>query len=230
MVLQTAALLENCAVYLPALQPEFAKFAYSGQFKRPLPMEAQDLNFLNPASPLLYYPYALYSAGHAAKSMTAAPAKTIVSERVRGQSCVLGDSGGFQILTGAIKTINADRVEHMMHWMEDNCDYSAILDFPTAGIGSGQIATHVERRATGEGPAIEALAASNRLSFDFNTALHQTALNNHLFVEKHRPGATGFLNVLKAGTSGKAGHGMSMSKPFHSPAGPLLEHMCGIST
>jgi hypothetical protein len=198
MTIQTPAVHQNCAVYLPALQLEFAKFAHDGQFKRTLPFTPQDLNFLNPQSPLLYYPYALFSAGHAAKSLTAAPPQTIVSARTRGQSIVLGDSGGFQILTGAIKTIDAERVHHMMRWMEDNCDYSMVLDFPTAGIGRGQIAKHAPRlSAEGEEPQIRALAASNGLSFDFNLALHQTDLNNQQFVARHEPGATNFLNVLQ---------------------------------
>ncbi len=198
MTIQTAAVLNNCAVYLPALQLEFAKFAYGGKFERPLPFTAQDLNFLNPQSPLLYYPYALFSAGHAAKSLTASPPQTIVSARTRGQSIVLGDSGGFQILTGAIKTIDQQRVVHMMKWMESNCDFSMILDFPTGGIGSGQIASHADRlRADGEEPAIKALSARNGLSYDFNLALHQTALNNDLFVAHRKPGATRFLNVLQ---------------------------------
>lgn len=198
MTIQTAAVLNNCAVYMPALQLGFAKFAQGGEFKRSLPFTPQDLNFLNPQSPLLYYPYALFSAGHAAKSLTAAPPQTIVSARTRGQSIVLGDSGGFQILTGAIKTIDDERVLHMMRWMEHNCDYSMTLDFPTAGIGTGQIATHKSRlQLAGEEPAIQALAASNGLSYDFNLALHQTALNNRMFTDRHEPGATAFLNVLQ---------------------------------
>jgi hypothetical protein len=198
MTIQTAAVHDNCAVYLPALQLEFAKFAHNGKFNRALPFTPQDLNFLNPNSPLLHYPYALFSAGHAAKSLTAAPPQTIVSARAPGKSVVLGDSGGFQILTGAIKTIDDQRVLHMMQWMENNCDFSMTLDFPTAGIGRGQIATHADRlRAKGEEAAILALAGANGLSYDFNLALHQTALNNQLFVDHHQPGATHFLNVLQ---------------------------------
>ncbi|MCJ2189021.1 hypothetical protein, partial [Novosphingobium beihaiensis] len=188
----------NCAIYLPALKFEYARFAHSGSFRRTLPFSAQDLNFLSPKSELFHYPWALLSAGQAAQSIKANDPPTMVSERDRTTSIVVGDSGGYQVQSGNIKYRGPETVRRMMRWMETNTDYSMVLDFPTGGIKSGQIAKHTTRlRAEGHGGLIDEAAGQNRQAADFNAALVQTSLNNQQFQIERSPGATKFLNVLQ---------------------------------
>lgn len=196
---------ENCAIYLPALSFGYARFAHNGAFRRPLPFAAQDLNFLNPQSKLFHYPWALFSAGQAAKSINENDPPTMVSERNRDRSIVVGDSGGYQVQTGKIVYRGPETVRRMMRWMEANTDFSMVLDFPTGGIKSGQIATHTARlRKEGHGPLIDQGAASNRQAEDFNAALVQTSLNNQQFVVERAPDATKFLNVLQGRTEAES--------------------------
>lgn len=189
---------ENCALYLPAISFGYAKFAHSGSFQRPLPFSAKDLNFLDPATPLFHYPWALFSAGQAAKSIAENDPPTMVSERDRSCTTVIGDSGGFQVQTGAIKYRGPETVRRMMRWLESQTDYSMVLDFPTGGIRSGQISKHTARlRGEGYGDLMDKAAQLNRQAQDFNTALVQTSVNNQQFVLERTAGATKFLNVLQ---------------------------------
>lgn len=196
---------ENCAIYLPALGFDYAKFAHGGTFKRALPFTAQDLNFLDPHTNLFHYPWALLSAGQAATSLSGNDPLTMVSERDRSRSIVLGDSGGYQVQTGKIAYRGPETVRRMMRWMEANTDYSMALDFPTGGIPSGQIAKHAARlQAEGNEPLIEQGATGNRQAKDFNAALVQTSFNNQQFVLERIPGATRFLNVLQGRTEAES--------------------------
>ena len=196
---------ENCAIYLPALSFGYARFAESGAFQRALPFTAQDLNFLNPQSKLFHYPWALFSAGQAVKSLSENDPPTMVSERDRTCTVVVGDSGGYQVQTGKIVYRGPETVRRMMRWMEANTDFSMVLDFPTGGIKSGQIAKHTARlREEGHGGLIDQAAAMNRQAADFNAALVQTSLNNQQFVVERTPDATKFLNVLQGRTEAES--------------------------
>lgn len=196
------------AIYLPAVSKTFADFAHQGTFSNPLPVMPADLNFLDPASKLFHYPFALYSAG---QSNTKAPIKPdMVSQRDRAETLVLGDSGGYQVSTkpgyftgtinGKPKPIPAGQlpaiVMQNMRWMEAIADYSMVLDFPTGGIGSGKMAEHVTRLIKA-GYDLKADNDANRLGMDYNACLVQTKLNNDEFLKHHVPGATAFLNVLQ---------------------------------
>jgi hypothetical protein len=198
MTVSYADSFHNCAIYLPALKFEYAKFAHDGTFKRPLPFSAQDLNFLCPNTRLFHYPWALLSAGQAVKSIRQSDPPTMVSVRDRTTSVVVGDSGGYQVQSGNIKYRGPETVRRMMQWMEGHTDYSMALDFPTGGIKDGQIAKHTARlRAEGHGDLIDGAAGQNRQAADFNAALVQTSLNNQQFLLERASGATKFLNVLQ---------------------------------
>ena len=158
---------QNRAVYLPALSKPFALFAHSGSFKRPLPFTATDLNFLDPHNGLFHYPYALYSAGQAAKAKVLRGTPDIVSARSRDRTIVLGDSGGFQVQSGTIKFEGRETTRRMMRWMEAQTDYSMVLDFPTGGIASGMMHKHTERLQRSRYP-LAARIAANGLSADYN--------------------------------------------------------------
>lgn len=186
------------AVYMPAISSNFAKIGHSQHFKRNFSFAEKDLNFLDPASTLFHYPYALYSAGQAARTDGAAQQISIVSQRDRDRTTVIGDSGGFQIQEGTIKFTGDATCERMLRWMEGHADYSMSLDFPTGGISPGNVAVHTARLDT-QGQ-ITAMSAENGLSRDYNACLTQSLLNLDYFVQNRRPGKTNLLNVLQGRT------------------------------
>ena len=133
------------ARFTPAISEMYVRYVNAENPKREPPIPREELNFFNPKSSLFYLPCSLYSAGQAAKSSGLVERKDMVTGRDRGPTTVLGDSGGFQIQTGAIKFEGDKTRERMMRWMEANCDWSMILDFPTGGIQIGNIDQHLKR-------------------------------------------------------------------------------------
>ena len=184
------------AIYTPAISQEFAKLGYSSHLKRQFSFLETDLNFLDPKSRLFHYPYALYSAGQAAKTANSALEDNIVKLRDRNSTTVIGDSGGFQIQGNRIKFTGDATCERMLRWLETHSDYSMSLDFPTGGITPGNVAMHAERLIA-EGHNLHAMCAANGLSLDFNACLKQSLLNLDYFVQNRKPGATKLLNVLQ---------------------------------
>lgn len=184
------------AIYTPAISQEFAKLGYSQHLKRSFSFIESDLNFLDPKSGLFHYPYALYSAGQAAKTANSALEDNIVKLRDRKATTVIGDSGGFQIQGNRIKFTGDATCERMLRWLETHSDYSMSLDFPTGGITPGNVAMHAERLIA-EGHNLHAMCAANGLSLDFNACLKQSLLNLDYFVHNRKPGATNLLNVLQ---------------------------------
>ena len=64
----------------------------------------EGLNFLNPEKGMFTYPTALYSAGHACLNMEQVNDRdSMVVNRDREFSTIVGDSGGYQIGRGVIK-------------------------------------------------------------------------------------------------------------------------------
>lgn len=190
------------AIYLPAISEGWARMVYEGKPFPGLNITAADLNFLDPTNRLFRYPYALYSAGQ--HNTAVAIKDDIVSQRDRDETIVLGDSGGFQVQTTA-GYFTPERVLNNMRWMEAVSDYSMVLDFPTGGIASGNMAPHVAR-LTDEGWDLQALNDANRLGIDYNACLVQTKLNNNAFQKNHAPGATKFLNVLQGRSEAESRH------------------------
>ena len=183
---------------MPAISANFAKLGHSAHLKHNFSFAEGDLNFLDPASKLFHYPYALYSAGQAARTDGAARQRNIVSERDRDRTTVIGDSGGFQIQEGTIKFTGDATCERMLRWMEGHSDYSMSLDFPTGGISPGNVEQHTIRlNANGQ---ITEMSAANGLSPDYNTCLTQSLLNLDYFVQNRRPEKTNLLNVIQGRT------------------------------
>jgi len=83
------------------------------------------------------------------------------------KNLIFGDSGGFQIATGAIKWEESLR-EKIFRWLEDNSNIAINLDIPP--------------RATWAGRDEEALEIS---------------IENFKYFEKHQTGKTKFLNVIQ---------------------------------
>lgn len=94
------------AIYVPSLQSGYAQYATrrnkdvrDGDL--PSSFRVRDLDFLDPSSQLWSCAYTLYSSGQFDKAQLRNA--DIVRDRKRGQSVVIGDSGGFQLGTGVIK-------------------------------------------------------------------------------------------------------------------------------
>jgi hypothetical protein len=198
------------AVFLPSISgfynTHISKQQQQGDYvpQNRIPTEFENgvegCNFLNKEQSYFYYPWALYSAGHAQldvqKSYTE---ESMVQQRDRANTFILGDSGGFQIGKGVIKFDwdrffekkgdadykgSADGVRNaILNWLEETADYSMILDIPTWA------ADPVNRDRT-------------KLN-GFADALKGTLFNNDYFLA-NRKGKTKFLNVLQGGNGADA--------------------------
>lgn len=126
-----------------------------------------DLDFLDPANPFFVTDRALFSYGQFIGSSTP---KGIFNRRP-GVS-ILGDSGGFQLISNASLWQGNTTRANALAWLEANTDEAMTLDIPTRAIGN------------------------NPLFPDFNACLGTTLVNNQYFT-KHRTGNTRFLSVLQ---------------------------------
>jgi hypothetical protein len=145
------------------------------------------MNFLNEKQGYFTYKYGLYSAGHAtldlAKTMTK---ESMIQQRDRNKTMILGDSGGFQIGKGVLKFDWLDfegpsatkTRQSILEWLEVTADWSMMLDVPTWACD------HNHTAKTG--------------LKTFEDCLDKTRYNNEYFL-KNRLGQTKFLNVLQGG-------------------------------
>lgn len=138
------------AIYLPSLQQGYASFARSTPSKNQKfagNIKPVELDYLNANSKLWHCRYALYSAGLFNKSVISPV--NMVSERDQSKTVVIGDSGGYQIGTGALTemkgwskfTSKPDQIIELWHtnpqirarihrWLETYTDYAMTLDMP----------------------------------------------------------------------------------------------------
>ena len=186
------------AVYLPAISSFYSTYIAKQRLEEFIPKERipqgfdrgiEGMNFLNPEQGYFYYKHALYSAGHAQldieKSITQ---ESMIQQRDRSKTMILGDSGGYQIGKGVIKFDwqnfegpAADKVrEKILTWLDVTADWSMMLDVPTWACD------HIHRPKTG--------------LKTFQDCLDKTRFNNEYFI-KNRLGAaeggTKLLNVLQ---------------------------------
>ena len=186
---------QDWAVYLPAISGFYVTqlqkmHANPSEWRTPEGFEKgnEGMNFLDPEHSYFFYPWGLYSGGHAhldpVKSDEREP---MVQGRDRNKTMILGDSGGFQIATGVLKMDWANAKDpndparqelcgKILKWLEHTADWSMTLDVP-------------------------AFAAVGRLSektglTEFQDTLDVSLLNLDYFMRNRTPGATKFLNVL----------------------------------
>lgn len=125
------------ALYLPALQPVYTQFPVRDPATvRPLPggLTPKDLDFLDPNSRLFHIPCALYSAG-TVRNLDKPPS-CMVSERDRGSTLIMGDSGGYQIINGHFEVHDDRDRARIFDWLNRECDFAMTLDIPTAALNS----------------------------------------------------------------------------------------------
>lgn len=176
---------KDYSVFLPSISGFYTGTIDHPNTRTPAGLELglDGLNFLKPNNNYFSYKWGLYSAGHAQLD----PAKSDIEEamiqgRDRKNSFILGDSGGFQIITGILKCDwpnfkTDDTLRHkIINWLEHTADYSMVLDVPTLA-------------------ASEPYSSRNGIK-SFDQCLDYTKFNNDWFV-KNRKYQTKYLNSMQ---------------------------------
>ena len=202
---------KDYAVFLPALSSfysfQICKYGKKMQASR-IPPSMQNgirgLDFLDPDISYFYYPWCLYSAGHAILDVRPEEKEEMVRNR-NPNSFVLGDSGGFQIGKGVWQGDWRDpncpkahaKRDGVLKWMDAYMDYGMVLDIPAwvarspAGAAATGISTYAE-------------------------AVKGTRINNEYWM-KHRTGKCKFLNVLQGENHTEADDWYNQMKDFNNP-------------
>jgi len=104
---------KDYAVYLPAISTFYSTYVSKQRFEEFVPQDRmpqgfdrgiEGMNFLNPEQGYFTYKYGLYSAGHAQLDVIKAQTQeSMIQQRDRGNTMILGDSGGYQIGKGVLK-------------------------------------------------------------------------------------------------------------------------------
>lgn len=203
------------AVFLPAISSFYSNYVSKQQHKQHVPADRipdgfdrgiEGMNFLNPEQGYFTYKYSLYSAGHAqldvAKSIVD---ESMIQQRDRSKTTIIGDSGGYQIGKGVLKfdwlnfdgpAANKTR-DDIIAWLELTADWAVMLDVP-----------------------IWACDITNRARTGLiNPAdcLEKTRFNN-AYLLKNRLGKTKWLNVLQGSNWLSAQNWYEGVKEFSDPA------------
>jgi len=147
----------------------------------------EGLNIFDKDKGYVYYSHGLYSAGHAELDLEKSKIEDgMVVNRDRETTVLVGDSGGYQIGTGAWKldwtTFYdkegdwADTRHGIMRWLEEYCDYSMTLDVP----GWSCLPQYREKNGIK----------------NWDECVEKTIFNHEYFINNRIPGKTKFLNTL----------------------------------
>ena len=164
-------------IYFPSLSAGSMVSA----FKKDMKFESGDpVKFFDSRYPAEWrHPYFLITAGHHYKKMDFREQLGLEKDVL-----VFGDSGGYQIATGALPYSNELR-EKIFHWLEANSDVAANLDIPPKTKYRNKFAECAD------------------ISFD-----------NFAWFEKHQSGKTKFLNMLQGSNSAEYSWWYSKFKHF----------------
>lgn len=209
-------LQRDYAVYLPAISSFYSTYIAKQRLEEFIPKDripagfdrgVEGMNFLNPEEGYFTYKYGLYSAGHAQldlqKSMVQ---ESMIQQRDRSNTMILGDSGGYQIGKGVLKfdwlnfegpAANKTR-QSILEWLELTADWSMMLDVPTWACD------HIHSPKTG--------------LKTFDDCLDKTRFNNDYFLS-NRLGQTKWLNVLQGSDWDTAEKWYQGVKEFSDPKG-----------
>lgn len=210
-------LQRDYAIYLPAISSFYSTYVAKQRLEEFVPKDRipkgfdrgiEGMNFLNEEQGYFTYKYALYSAGHAQLDIVKAQTQeSMIQQRNRGQTVIVGDSGGYQIGKGVLKfdwlnfegkEANATR-QKILEWLEATADWSMMLDVPTWACD------HIHSPKTG--------------LKTFEDCLDKTKFNNKYFLN-NRLGTTKWLNVLQGSDWETAEKWYNGVKEFSDPKGP----------
>jgi hypothetical protein len=203
------------SVYLPAISSFYADYVAKQRLGEYIPKDRipkgfdrgiEGMNFLNPEEGYFYYKYALYSAGHAQLDLNKSMIQeSMIQQRDRSTTMILGDSGGYQIGKGVLKfdwhnfegpAANKVR-QQILDWLELTADWSMMLDVPSWACSP------LNREKTG--------------LKTFDDCLEKTRYNNEYFL-KNRLGHTKLLNVLQGDDWDTAEKWYRAVKEYSDPA------------
>ena len=205
---------KDYSVYLPAISTFYSTYVSKQRISEYVPQErlpaefdrgVEGMNFLNAEQGYFTYKYGLFSAGHAQLDLNKSMVQeSMIQQRDRNNTLILGDSGGFQIGKGVLKFDwldfegpNATKVrQSILEWLEVTADWSMMLDVPTWACD------HNHSPKTG--------------LKTFEDCLDKTKFNNEYFL-KNRLGQTKFLNVLQGGDWERAEQWYQGVKEFSDP-------------
>jgi hypothetical protein len=208
-------LQQDYAVYLPAISSFYStyvakqrteKFISDDRMPKGFDRGIEGMNFLNPEEGYFTYKYGLYSAGHAQLDLQKSLVQeSMIRDRDRKKTMILGDSGGYQIGKGVLKFdwlnfegAEANKVrQKILEWLEVTADWSMMLDVPTWACD------HIHGPKTG--------------LKTFEDCLDKTRFNNEYFL-KNRMGQTKWLNVLQGSDWDTAEKWYEGVKEFSDPA------------
>ena len=189
-------LQKDYAVYLPAISSFYSTYIAKQRLEEFVPADRipkgfdrgiEGMNFLNEEQGYFTYKYGLYSAGHAQLDLNKSMVQeSMIQDRDRGNTMILGDSGGYQIGKGVLKFDWLDfegpeatkTRQKILEWLELTADWSMMLDVPTWACD------HIHSPKTG--------------LKTFEDCLEKTRFNNDYFLQ-NRLGQTKWLNVLQGG-------------------------------
>lgn len=208
-------LQKDYAVYLPAISSFYSTYVAKQRLEKFIPDDRipsgfdrgiEGMNFLNAEEGYFTYKYGLYSAGHAQLDLQKSLVQeSMIQQRDRPNTMILGDSGGYQIGKGVLKFdwLNFEGKEanktrqSILEWLEMTADWSMMLDVPTWACD------HIHSAKTG--------------LKTFEDCLDKTKFNNDYFL-KNRLGHTKWLNVLQGSNWDTAEKWYNGVKEFSDPA------------
>ena len=208
-------LQRDYAVFLPAISSFYSTYVSKQRIEEFVPnyripkgfdRGIEGMNFLNHEQGYFTYKYGLFSAGHAQLDLNKSKIQeSMIQNRTRNNTMILGDSGGYQIGKGVLKFDwldfegpKANKVrEQILNWLEATADWSMLLDVPTWACDN------VHSPKTG--------------LKTFEDCLEKTKFNNEYFI-KNRQGKTKFLNVLQGSDWNTAEQWYNGVKEFSDPA------------
>ena len=209
-------LQKDYAVYLPAISSFYSTYIAKQRLEEFIPKDRipagfdrgiEGMNFLNPDAGYFTYKYGLYSAGHAQLDLQKSLVQeSMIQQRDRNNTMILGDSGGYQIGKGVLKfdwlnfegpAANKTR-QSILEWLELTADWSMMLDVPTWACD------HIHSPKTG--------------LKTFEDCLEKTRFNNDYFLN-NRLGQTKWLNVLQGSDWDTAEKWYEGVKEFSDPKG-----------
>ena len=209
-------LQKDYAVYLPAISSFYSTYVAKQRLGEFVPTDRipkgfdrgiEGMNFLNPEEGYFTYKYGLYSAGHAQLDLTKSiEQESMIQQRDRNHTMILGDSGGYQIGKGVLKFDWLDfegkeatkTRQKILEWLEVTADWSMMLDVPTWACD------HIHSPKTG--------------LKTFDDCLDKTRYNNDYFL-MNRLGQTKWLNVLQGSDWDTAEKWYAGVKEFSDPKG-----------
>ena len=216
-------LQKDYAVYLPAISSFYSTYVAKQRKEEFVPKDRipqgfdrgiEGMNFLNPEQGYFTYKYGLYSAGHAQLDLNKTlDHDSMIQQRDRANTMILGDSGGYQIGKGVLKfdwmdfegkSANKTR-SSILEWLELTADWSMLLDVPTWACD------HIHSPKTG--------------LTSFGDCLEKTRFNNKFFLD-NRLGETKFLNVLQGSDWESAEAWYEGVKEFSDPNGKYSGKEC----